>query len=118
MIRVLDLLRNILLLAVLLSLLPLSRLLRLRLNQSRISQPDRKKAAVWVWKTASRAARFGIEVPENITACAEKAAFSQHGISEEELHAVQKELRKMLDNCYNGLSPVKRFVFKYFFALK
>lgn len=118
LIRVLDLLRNIFLLAVLLSLLPLSRLLRLRMNQSRISQPDRKKAAVWVWKTASRAARFGIEVPEDITACAEKAAFSQHGISEEELHAVQKELRKMLDSCYKSLSPVKRFVFKYFFALK
>ena len=118
LIRVSDLLRNILLLAVLLSLLPVSRLLRLRLNQSRITQPDRKKAAVWVWKTASRAARFGPELPEAITACAEKAAFSQHGISEEELHAVQKELRKMLDSCYNSLSPVKRFVFKYFFALK
>ena len=118
LIRVLDFLRNILLLAVLLSLLPVSRLLRLRLNQSRISQPDRKKAAVWVWKTASRAARFGPEVPESITACAEKAAFSQHGISEEELLAVQKELQNTLDICYNSLSPVKRFVFKYFFALK
>lgn len=112
-----DALRLILLLAVLFSLLPVSRLLRLRLRQGRISQPDRKKAAVWVWKTAVKASRFGPEVPESITACAEKAAFSQHGISEEELHHVQEELNKMLDDCYGSLSPIKKFVFKYFFAL-
>ena len=117
MIRLLDALRLILLLAVLFSLLPVSRLLRLRLRQSRISQHDRKKAAVWVWKTAVKASRFGAEVPENITACAEKAAFSQHGISEEELRTVQNALQTMLDNCYIGLSPVKKFIFKYFFAL-
>ena len=118
LIQFLDTLRLILLLAVLFSLLPVSRLLRLRLRQSRISQPDRKKAAVWVWKTAVKASRFCAEVPDSITACAEKAAFSQHGISEEELHSVQNALKTMLDNCYNGLSPVKKFIFKYFCALK
>lgn len=118
MIRLLDALRLILLLVILFSLLPVSRLLRLRLRQSRISQPDRKKAAVWVWKTAVQASRFCAEVPDSITACAEKAVFSQHGISEEELHTVQNALQTMLDNCYNGLSPVKKFIFKYFCALK
>lgn len=117
MIRLLDALRLILLLAVLFSLLPVSRLLRLRLRQSRISQLDRKKAAVWVWKTAVKASRFCAEVPDSITACAEKAVFSQHGISEEELLQVQNELQTMLDNCYTGLSPVKKIIFKYFFAL-
>ena len=118
LIRFWNALTLILLLAVIFSLLPVSRLLRLRLRQRRISQPDRKKAAVWVWKTAVKASRYGAELPESITACAEKAAFSQHGISEEELHAVQNELKQMLDNCYNGLSPVKSFLFKFFSALK
>lgn len=118
LIQFLDTLRLILLLAVLFSLLPVSRLLRLRLRQGRISQPDRKKAAVWVWKTAVKASRFGAEVTENITDCAEKAAFSQHGISEEELHHVQEELNKMLDDCYSCLSFIKRFIFKYICALK
>ena len=117
LIRFWNALTLILLLGVIFSLLPVSRLLRLRLRQRRISQPDRKKAAVWVWRTAVKASRFGAELPESITACAEKAAFSQHGISEEELHAVQNELKQMLDNCYNGLSPVKKFIFKFFFAL-
>ena len=117
LIRFWNALTLILLLAVLFSLLPVSRLLRLRLRQRRISHPDRKKAAVWVWKTAVKASRYGAELPESITACAEKAAFSQHGISEEELHAVQNELKQMLDDCYNGLSPVKSFIFKFFFAL-
>lgn len=117
LIRFWNALTLILLLGVIFSLLPVSRLLRLRLRQRRISQPDRKKAAVWVWKTAVKASRYGAELPESITACAEKAAFSQHGISEEELHAVQNELKQMLDNCYNGLSPVKKFIFKFFFAL-
>lgn len=117
LIRFWNALTLILLLGAIFSLLPVSRLLRLRLRQRRISQPDRKKAAVWVWKTAVKASRYGAELPESITACAEKAAFSQHGISEEELHAVQNELKQMLDNCYNGLSPVKKFIFKFFFAL-
>ena len=118
MIRFLDALRLILLLVMIFSLLPVSRLLRLRLRQSRISQSDRKKAVVWIWKTASRASRFGAEVPEIITACAEKAAFSQHEISEEELHAMQNELKQMLDGCYAGLSPLRKFAFKYCCALK
>ena len=117
LIRFWNALTLILLLAVLFSLLPVSRLLRLRLRQRRISHPDRKKAAVWVWKTAVKASRYGAELPESITACAEKAAFSQHGISEEELHTMQNALQTMLDNCYNGLSPVKKFIFKFFFAL-
>ena len=117
LIRFWNALTLILLLAVIFSLLPVSRLLRLRLRQRRISQPDRKKAAVWVWRTAVKASRFGAELPESITACAEKAAFSQHGISEEELHTMQNALQTMLDNCYNGLSPVKKFIFKFFFAL-
>ena len=118
LIRFWNALTLILLLGVIFSLLPVSRLLRLHLRQRRISQPDRKKAAVWVWKTAVKASRYGAELPESITACAEKAAFSQHGISDEELHAVQNELKQMLDDCYNGLSPVKSFIFKFFSALK
>lgn len=117
LIRFWNALTLILLLGAIFSLLPVSRLLRLRLRQRRISQPDRKKAAVWVWKTAVKASRYGAELPESITACAEKAAFSQHGISDEELHAVQNELKQMLDDCYNGLSPVKSFLFKFFSAL-
>ena len=118
LIRFWNALTLILLLGAIFSLLPVSRLLRLHLRQRRISQPDRKKAAVWVWRTAVKASRYGAELPESITACAEKAAFSQHGISDEELHAVQNELKQMLDDCYNGLSPVKSFLFKFFSALK
>ncbi len=117
LIRFWNALTLILLLGVIFSLLPVSRLLRLRLRQRRISQPDRKKAAVWVWKTAVKASRYGAELPESITACAEKAAFSQHGISQEELLQVQNQLKQMLDDCYNGLSPVKSFLFKFFSAL-
>ena len=118
LIRFWNTLTLILLLGVIFSLLPVSRLLRLRLRQRRISQPDRKKAAVWVWKTAVKASRYGAELPESITACAEKAAFSQHDISQEELLQVQNQLKQMLDDCYNGLSPVKSFLFKFFSALK
>ena len=118
LIRFWNALTLILLLAVIFSLLPVSRLLRLRLRQRRISQPDRKKAAVWVWRTAVKASRYGAELPESITACAEKAAFSQHDISQEELLQVQNQLKQMLDDCYNGLSPVKSFLFKFFSALK
>ena len=118
LIRFWNTLTLILLLGVIFSLLPVSRLLRLRLRQRRISQPDRKKAAVWVWKTAVKASRYGAELPESITACAEKAAFSQHGISDEELHAVQNELKQMLDDCHNGLSPCQKLPFQVFQCIK
>ena len=118
LIRFWNTLTLILLLWAIFSLLPVSRLLRLRLRQRRISQPDRKKAAVWVWKTAVKASHYGAELPESITACAEKAAFSQHDISQEELLQVQNQLKQMLDDCYNGLSPVKSILFKFFSALK
>ena len=118
LIRVLDALLLALLLLFVLSILPVVRLLRLKLMRSRIAQPDRQKAAVWVWKYASKVSKFSTKIPDTITICAEKAAFSQHGISETELRNVQNELLEMIDGCFNSLSGIKKLIFKFLFALK
>ena len=113
--KLLDALPVILVLILLFSALPLSRLLSLRLMQNRISLPDQKKAAVWVWKYAKRAEKFGAEVSDEISRCAEKAAFSQHGINESELRAAQRELNSMLSACAAKLKGIKKLIFKFLY---
>lgn len=98
--------------------LPMRRIIGLRMMRSRISQSDRRKAAVWVWKYAVKTSKFGIPVPESITHLAEKAAFSPHSISENELRSVRGELNTQKDKCFSSLSGLKRFIFKYIFSLK
>ena len=83
--------------------------------QNRISLPDQKKAAVWVWKYAKRAEKFGAEVSDEISRCAEKAAFSQHGINESELRAAQRELNSMLSACAAKLKGIKKLIFKFLY---
>ena len=118
LIQLLDAILYAILLALLLGALPVERLIRLRLMQNRISQRDRRKAAVWIWKYASRTSKFGAELPDCITKCAEKAAFSPHEIGAAEYKEVRHALYAMIDGSYAKLSPFRKFVIKFIYALK
>ena len=97
----------------LLSAIPLRRAILLRAFRQRASQKDRRKAAVAVWKQAVRVSAYGVEIPEEINRCAEKAAFSLHDISREELAACQTLLDHMIQETWGHLNRFKRFNFKY-----
>ena len=95
------------------ALIPLRRRILLELVRKKISQRDGRKAAVAIWRQAVRVAAYGTPVPEDITKCAEKATFSLHDISREELTACRALLDGMTQETYSRLNGFKRFSFKH-----
>ena len=78
-----------------------------------IRQRDGRKAIVAMWHYATVLTRYGAEIPELIRTCAEKAVFSQHSLSREELFACREELEDLVMETYAGLKGFSRFRFKY-----
>lgn len=83
-----------------------------------VNQADRRKAAVALWRWAGKARRFGGAIPEEITACAEKAVFSPHDISQEEIALCRSCLSELAEQTYASLKPLKKLLFKYLTGLK
>lgn len=97
--------------------LPLWRLVRLSARRRAISHSDGRKAAVALWRWAQSASVYGIYVPKEILDCAEKAAFSPHQVTKEELSACRRLLTQMLQEGYASLKPLKKFSFKFIHGL-
>jgi hypothetical protein len=93
------------------------RLLRSSL-QKRLGETDGRKLAISVYRQADRLRRFGAEMPDDIRQTAEKAAFSQHEISEEEKKACLSSLEHLTDETWKSLNKRQQFVFQYLFANK
>lgn len=98
--------------------LPIWRALSRRAMKRAVNQPDRRKAVIAVWRLAKKTERFGGVIPQEITACAEKAAFSTHEISREDAARCRKYLTELAEQTYSTLKPYKKFLFKYFTGLK
>ncbi len=84
-----------------------------KLLQSRLSDPDRKKRAVNYYRQAERVLRYGGEMPQELQQCAEKARFSQHDISDEELQLCETQLEELTQNVASGLIRRKKLLFRY-----
>ena len=91
-------------------------LLRGRLRRQ-FSEPDGRRRAVYLYRQAQRVLRFGGEMPEAIQTAAEKASFSPHSISEEELQRSMEALNTLTDQVQRGLSPLRRLLFRYALGL-
>lgn len=102
----------------LIMILPVWRALSRSAMRRAVNQPDGRKAAVAIWRWAKKAERFGGKIPRDITACAEKAAFSAHEISREEAAHCRECLAELAEQTYSTLKPYKKFLFKYFTGLK
>lgn len=87
-------------------------LLRRRL-QRWLSEPDGRRRAVCLYRQAKRVLRFGGEMPKAVQTAAEKASFSPHSISEEELQRSLDALNELTEQVYRRLSPLRRLVFRY-----
>ena len=60
--------------------------LRIRLRRKKMGQGDLNRQALYRWKYAGKAAkRLKLKLPERLTKLAEKAAFSQHTLTESEV---------------------------------
>ena len=83
------------------------------LLRHRLSDPDGKKRAVSYYRQAERVLRYGGEMPAFLQETAEKARFSQHEISEEELRQSSVLLEELTQSVYDSLNRRKKLLFRY-----
>ncbi|MCI9366755.1 MAG: transglutaminase domain-containing protein [Oscillospiraceae bacterium] len=87
-----------------------------RLRGRQMDGPDPNRAALYVYGCLLRMERWGGRVDERAVVLAQKAKFSQHTLTREELG----ELRTMADRergrLCAALGPVKRGLFRYFWG--
>ncbi|MBR1457000.1 MAG: transglutaminase domain-containing protein [Oscillospiraceae bacterium] len=99
------------------SALPLwHRAARVLLRRS-YRQADRKKAVVAIYRSAVRVERFGAAMPAVIRNCAERAAFSQHEITEAERSDCEAALDTLLSALYQKLDLIGKLRLKYLCGL-
>ena len=84
-----------------------------KLLQARLHDPDGKKRCVNFYRQAERVLRYGGDMPPELQQCAEKAHFSQHEISQEELQRCETQLNELTQSVAEGLSRWKKLLFRY-----
>lgn len=94
------------------ALAAVGRCLMLRKRLSRwLSEPDGRLRAVYLYRQAQRVIRFGGEMPEAVLTAAEKASFSPHIISDEELSWSLEALNELTARVQADLNPLRKLVF-------
>lgn len=83
----------------------------------RLSEPDGRLRAVYLYREARRVLSFGGEMPEAVLTAAEKASFSPHSIGEEELHRSREALNALTEQVQQRLGPLRRLFFRYSLGL-
>lgn len=106
-----------LVLVLLCSALPLRRMVILSFRNRRFEQKDTRKAVIAMYRTALEAERYGAELPERLVQSAERAAFSQHAISAEEVEACRDQLYILLKSSYLKQNTWQKLRFKYLHVL-
>lgn len=103
--------------AALIAILPLRRRLLLLLRSRSFEQDDTRKAVIALYRTSQKAARYGSDTPPMLLHTAERAAFSQHEISPDEVERCRDQLFMQLKSAYWKQKSWGKFRFKYFDAL-
>ena len=103
--------------AAVLGVLALQRLVRLILRRQKAGRGDGSQRCLVLWQEAERIAKLlGEKPPEELLAAAQKASFSQHVLTEEELVPFENYLRR----CRRKLSRApwyRRLVYKWIYAV-
>ena len=86
--------------------------------KARIEQPDNRLAAVALWAYSYRYSKFGVAMPETVVQCAEKAAFSQHTISDEEIASSRAAYADMLQSAAQQLKLPQRLYLQFLRGLR
>ena len=103
--------------AAVLGVLALQRLVRQFLRRQKAGRGDGSRRCLVLWQEAERIAKLmGENPPEELLAAAQKASFSQHVLTEEELVPFENYLRR----CRRKLSRApwyRRLVYKWIYAV-
>ena len=110
--------RAALVLLLLLALPPAWRVLLGAYWRKRFSSPDPNRGASALYRRAQALSRFGAAMPMEIRNCAEKAFFSAHGVSAEEVGECLALFSHTVEETDSRLSPFRRFLFRFLYAFK
>ena len=103
--------------ALVLGVLALQRLVRRILRRQKAGRGDGSRRCLMLWQEAERMAKLlGEKPPEELLAAAQKASFSQHTLTEEELVPFENYFRR----CRRKLSRApwyRRLVYKWIYAV-
>lgn len=92
----------------------LRRRLMLGASRKKRGGRDGNLAAIELWRVCEKLARYGAETPPAVRVCAEKAVFSPHTVSREEIKACRALVSGLAEQTYAPLSLWKKLRFKYF----
>ena len=83
------------------------------LLRRRLSVEDANRRAVYYYRQAEKVMRYGGEIPGILLETAEKARFSQHEITSEELLQCESSLNSFTEEVASGLNSGKKFFFRF-----
>lgn len=85
------------------------------LTRSRAKQrgKDNNRAVIELWRVCEKLQKYGIDAPEAVKSCAEKAAFSPHTVSREDVKACRALTDELVKTSYAGLKPLKKLRFRF-----
>lgn len=79
---------------------------------------DNNQKLIYYYQRMLRILRFGGEIDEEVVALANKAQFSQHSISVEELTRMQEFYNVFIQDVYQNISIFQKFIFRYIYGYK
>ena len=82
----------------------------------RLSGPERNRAALYAYSCLKRLERWGGTVNPQAVELAQKARFSQHILSREELAALRRLMDREQESLCARLGPIKGLAFRYFWG--
>ena len=91
-------------------------LLRIR-RKSRFDSAEVNQKAILLYRDALRVSSYGAEMPESIRIPAEKAAFSQHELTQEEYLSSYQAYEQMVLDTYTSLNRWDQFRFRFLSGL-
>lgn len=88
-----------------------------RLRQKRFAYADPNQSALEIYRYLQKLARFHGEVSQTATELAEKARFSQHKLTLEEIDTLRQEAERLAAKNLQSASSVQRILLKYWYGL-
>lgn len=74
---------------------------------------DNNRAVIELWHVCEKLQKYGIQAPEAVKSCAEKAAFSPHTVSREDVKACRNMTDALIKQSYAHLKPMKKLRFRF-----
>ncbi|MCR5136766.1 MAG: transglutaminase-like domain-containing protein [Oscillospiraceae bacterium] len=87
------------------------------LSSRRLSASDSRQRAVNLFRSAAKVSHYGGVIPEAVRSAAERAVFSLHEISEDELLQSDAALTRYISEVYLTLSRTKKILFRWWSGL-